>query len=96
MPFTKGHKLARGGKRPNSGPKPAITKDLQARLFTPDLARAAVQVLREKLTDGDLDAAKYVADRMFGKPRQQVDLEAAGELRLVVEYVRASPSAPGA
>lgn len=89
--FTKGHKLAKGGARSGSGPKPKKTKDIHAQFFGPDseLVRLAVEKLQALVEQDDPDAVKYTLDRAFGKAKQAIDLGGSGELRLTVRYADA-------
>ena len=67
----------RGGKRENAGrPKGGVDRVRQEfiDLITNDDVKKALSVLRNKMKDGDSDAAKYILDQKFGKAKQRTDL----------------------
>lgn len=69
MPFQKGHKLAKGGPRPNSGPKPLATRALCHLSF-----HKRVRVLAQIFDDTALEPRDRIAAlkvlASIGVPRQ--------------------------
>lgn len=89
------HGGARGGARvgagrPNKDVK-AAKEALADRLLTPDLLERAIDTLNDAIARGDVDAAKYICDRFWGKPRQAVDMEHTGPVEVIVRYEDQSP-----
>jgi len=71
--------MASGGKRANAGRKKGQvdkkTKLLRGLISDKDVS-LALTCLRNAIKDNkSVDAAKYLIDQRFGKPRQSVDIE---------------------
>ena len=74
MPFEKGHKLAPGGKRENSGRKPSTTTIIRNFLEEhPDCEAEMLEILYNKALSGHVESADKVLDRVKGKPKQSID-----------------------
>ena len=89
MPFEKGHKHSKGKKRE----KTAV--ELQAWIKLNQLTPMAVDVLEETMTAGTKDsvtAAINVLDRVWGKPKQQIDASLSGGLNITVTIKEKKPS----
>jgi hypothetical protein len=92
MPFQKGHKLARGGRRPGAGRKPNVVREMvESGDFSaaPDVAEVVDQ-LRHLALHGASERVQVQAciaylDRKLGKPRQTVETDAAGAAPLLID-----------
>lgn len=91
MPFQKGHKLAKGGARPNSGPKPNPIKqmvDSGDYSADPDV-QSVIDFLRKVVDDGAEDtrnriaAAKEYLDRKVGKAKERKEVDVNANIILV-------------
>jgi hypothetical protein len=74
MPFTKGHKLAKGGKRPGAGRKPAEIKQMRGEAAAACFDRAN-QIAHDRSLPASLQlqACIYIINRVEGTPTQTVD-----------------------
>src|SRR4051812_7820646 len=83
MLFEKGHKLAKGGARPNSGRKPDMVKALAMAALVGDDVGQYIESIKEIAGDPEaghkirLAALIYLTDRILGKPKQGVAVEDA-------------------
>lgn len=98
--FAQGNRLAPGGPRPNSGPKPSEVKELERSLVqNPESLIAAWRRLEQlALVEGNLDALKYMIDRAWGKPNVTMTATGSGSFNLVIlppePAMPSTPSAP--
>lgn len=78
MPFEAGNKLARGGSRPGSGPKPdQLKQELQALLaeaVSRDRRKDILEMMMFRALSGDAKCAAFLFDRMYGKPVQHLEI----------------------
>ena len=89
MGFKKGNKLAKGGKRKGSGPKPSNTTIIRNFLQEhPDCEAEMLEVLYNKAIEGHVDSADKVLDRIKGKARQQIDQRNLNLTFTADDYVR--------
>ena len=66
----------------NAGKGKRLSSMLQARLAERGAEQELMNVLLDKALEGDMQAIKEIFDRVDGKPRQSVDLEATITKRL--------------
>lgn len=69
MPFQKGNKLSKGR------PKKTKTQVKDFIKAYPYAVETLMQTLYKKGIKGDIEAAKYVVDRIQGKPKAQTDIK---------------------
>ena len=82
MPFEKGNKLGKG--RPKKI-KAQVKDWIEAH---PYAVAELMQVLYEQGIDGDAEAAKYIIDRVKGRPKQAIDQTVRGQI-LITPDMRA-------
>lgn len=84
-----------GGARPGAGRKRKADEQALAELMAEAWPReqriAVLRALATAAVAGDVKAAQLLMEHAYGKPRQAVELDQAGELRIVVEYGDDSP-----
>lgn len=78
MPFAAGHKLATGGSRNGAGRKPDALKrelkDLLDKAVPQDKRLAILEILSHMAHAGNVKAATFLFDRMYGKPVQTLEI----------------------
>lgn len=74
MPFQKGHKFGKGR------PKKIQTQVKDWAKEHPYAVAELMQALYDKGIQGDAESAKYVIDRIKGKPKQQTDIDIKGQV----------------
>jgi len=80
---------------PKGGKRPPTDIELQALCKLNKLTPLAVDVLEEAMTSGtkeSLTAAIHVLDRVWGKPKQQVDANVTGGVNITVTIKEKKPS----
>jgi hypothetical protein len=91
-----------GGRRPGAGRKSKGFKALQNSLIEAANARIAdwmdelLDGLKAQADRGDRDSAIYLLNRLLGKPKDTVEQEHSGVLRVEVVYEDRPPLAPQA
>jgi len=81
MPFQSGNKLGQGR------PKKAKAQAKDWAEAHPYAVAELMQVLYDEGIRGDIDSAKYVIDRIRGKPKISVDSRVKHELELTAEDI---------
>lgn len=90
MPFKKGQ----SGNPAGGGRKKKTDLELDALCKLHKLTPMAVDVLEEAMTSGtkeSLPAAIHVLDRVWGKPKQQVDTNLSGGINVTVTIKEKKP-----
>ena len=76
MPFEKGNQLRANSMRWQTAIDNALNKRSASRKDKLDALEALAEKLLERAEDGDMSALKELGDRLDGKSRQGIDLEA--------------------
>lgn len=89
------------GRKPGSRPKAQAMAALVEATVDEDRLRGIIRKLADLATAGDIHAASWIFDRLFGRPRQQVEISGGMEIHqnhpasmfddLVAEVLRDSP-----
>jgi len=80
----------RGGKREGAGRKKGSIdpkKKLLRELITDDHVKTALKCLTDAVKDGSIDAAKYLLDQKFGKPRQSMEVEIPNGVTIIRDSI---------
>lgn len=79
-----------GGKRNGGGrPKGATgkAKKMLRELITDENVKLAIKTLTDAIQNGNIDAAKYLLDQKFGKPRQSMEMEHTGGVTIIRDSI---------
>lgn len=81
--FEKGHKLAPGGAREGAGRKPDVVKQSLADLMDSTITladrRAILKAVVEQAKLGDVRAATFIFDRLYGKPKETIEMSGSDD-----------------
>ena len=84
--FGEGQPTDRGGRPPKAYSITAMIREAGERVVDPETGKTRAQALAETLwgmaEEGDRDIAKYLVDRMDGKPKERVEHSESRVLRV--------------
>lgn len=86
MKFQKGHKFAKGGKREGAGRPPSKNTVIKRLLDKhPNAYEELLSQEYDKAIKGNSESARYVMDRLRGRPHQSIDQRLKGSLDMTAD-----------